>query len=552
MSALTTVHALEKTVASTLGERLTEQAKRYAGKMLLATDQRRVSYEQMETISQSVAHGFQNLGVGKGDVVCQMLPNCEEFIFNWLGLAKIGAINAPLNPQFSGQALLRLINHTETRVLVLEESLESAIVAIEPHLEHLEHIIYRARDGFVPDARLSRFSHSRLDSLIQTGGRPVPVPVKFSDPVMILFTSGSTGPSKAVEWSHRYALHYAAEYIEHWELVEQDVLYTAYPLFHVDAAVSTFLTALHRGASAVVMSKFSVNRFWDDIREHGATITTFMGAVAVFLFNKPERDDDAENSLRLVLMAPVPDFWRAFERRFGVQVVSGYGSTEACFPCWPDLTQPHVDNTCGKPCQHYDLVVADEFDVPQPTGVIGEILVRPKVAYTMMSGYYKDPAATMEAWRNLWYHSGDLAYLDEAGFLHFVGRKKDSIRRRGEFISSFEVEEVLDQHPEVLACAVFGVPSEYTEEEVKAVIVARRTLSPEDVTQWARGRLPRYALPRFLEFVERLPVTETGKVRKSDLKKDWHNPQTFDRDCGIYLSRRREMAQGSEGVDEHR
>ena len=269
----------------------------------------------MDDITSGIARGFQDIGVGQGDVVCRMLPNCEDFIATWLGLAKIGAVTAPINPEFSGAALARLINLTEARVLVLEADLEASILGIAGELEYLEQIIYRAPANFTPDLGLSRFTHQRVDALKQQGCQPHPVDVRFSDPVMILFTSGSTGPSKAVEWSHHYALHYSAEYIEHWELVEEDVLYTAYPLFHTDAAVSTFLTAMQRGASAFVMPKFSVSRFWDDVREHGATITTFMGAVAVFLFNKPPRDDDADNTLRLVLMAPMPDFWPAFEQR---------------------------------------------------------------------------------------------------------------------------------------------------------------------------------------------------------------------------------------------
>ena len=537
MSGLTTVHQLERHAASTVGVRLTEQARQFTNKTVLITPERTVTYTQMEAMACAVACGFQEIGVGHREVVCQMLPNCEDFIVNWLGLAKIGAVNAPLNPQYSGRALARLVNLTAAKVLVLEADLEPSIVAIEAQLVHLEQIIYRAPEDFTPAPELSRFKHRRLDTLRQTQRQPEVVDVRLSDPVMVLFTSGSSGPSKAVEWSHRYALHYSAEYIEHWELLEEDVLYTAYPLFHVDAAVSTFLTALHRGASAVVMPKFSVSGLWDDVREHGATITTFMGAVAVFLFNQTPCVDDANNPPRLVLMAPVPDFWPAFEQRFGLKVVSGYGSTEACFPCWPDLTRAHIDNTYGRPCEHYEICIGNELDEPQPVGVSGEILVRPKEPYTMMSCYYQDPAATIEAWRNLWYHSGDFGYLDEEGFLHFIGRKKDSIRRRGEFISAYEVEEVLDKHPHILESAVFGVPSEYTEEEVKAVIVLQHegTVTPADIIEWARSRLPRYALPRFVEFANDLPITETGKLQKTGLKENWRNERTFDLEADTYL-----------------
>ena len=533
MSALTTVRQLESRTASTLGARLTEQAESIPDKTLLITPERRLTYSQMAVITSAVARGFQDIGVKQREVVCQMLPNCEAFIVNWLALAKIGAINAPINPEFSGAALARLINLTQARALVLEADLESPIAAIEGELEYLEVIIYRAGNDFTPDQRLARFDCRYLSSLEQAGAEPDPVQIQFADPVMVLFTSGTTGPSKAVEWSHRYALHYSAEYIEHWELVEEDVLYTAYPLFHVDASVSTFLTALHRGASAVVMPKFSVSRFWSDIREHGVTITTFMGAVSVFLFNQPPQPDDADNPLRLVLMGPVPDFWREFEQRFDLKVVAGFGTTEACFFCWPDLARPHIDDTYGKPCEHYEVRIGNDFDELQPAGVSGEILLRPRTPYTIMTGYYKNPVATTDAWRNLWYHTGDLGYLDADGYLHFIGRKKDAIRRRGENISAYEVEEVLNQHPDIIDCAVIGVPSEYTEEEVKAIVVLRRmgAANAIEIVEWARGRLPRYALPRS----EELPTTETGKLQKTFLKNGWRNPSTFDLETGAYL-----------------
>ena len=544
MSALTTVQQLESDTASTLGARLTEQAGILPDKTLLTTPERSLTYSQMEAITCGVARGFQDLGVKQREVVCQMLPNCEAFILNWLALAKIGAINAPINPEFSGAALTRLINLTQARVLILEASLEPSIAAIEGDLEYLKTIIYRVGDDFTPDRRLARFDGCFLKSVERPGGKPDVVEIRYADPVMVLFTSGTTGPSKAVEWSHRYALHYSAEYIEHWELVEEDVLYTAYPLFHVDASVSTFLTALHRGASAVVMPRFSVSRFWDDVREHDVTITTFMGAVSVFLFNKPPEDNDADNPLRLVLMGPVPDFWRAFEQRFDVKVVGGFGTTEACFFCWPDLTKPHIDDTYGKPCEHYEVGISNDFDELQPAGVTGEILVRPKTAYTIMTSYYKNPVATTEAWRNLWYHTGDLGHLDEAGYLHFIGRKKDAIRRRGENISAYEVEEVLNQHPDIMDCAVIGVPSEYTEEEVKGIIVLRSegAATAKEIVEWARARLPRYALPRFVEFATELPTTETGKLQKTTLKKGWRNPSTFDLEAGVYLARKSHQA----------
>ena len=195
-----------------------------------------------------------------------------------------------------------------------------------------------------------------------------------------------------------------------------------------------------------------------EIREHKVTHTIFMGAVATFLFNRPAHPDDADNPLRLVLTAPMPAFWREFEERFGLQIVSAFGATELNMVSWANLDAPHIDDTAGRPCEHFEMRIGDDHDEALPVGVGGEILVRPKRAYTMMTAYYKNPEATAETWHNLWHHTGDLGYMDEAGYLHFLGQKKDSIRRRGENISAFEVEEVLDSHPEVVESAVIGVP----------------------------------------------------------------------------------------------
>ena len=274
-----------------------------------------------------------------------------------------------------------------------------------------------------------------------------------------------------------------------------------------------------------------------EIREHKVTHTIFMGAVATFLFNRPAHPDDADNPLRLVLTAPMPAFWREFEERFGLQIVSAFGATELNMVSWANLDAPHIDDTAGRPCEHFEMRIGDDHDEALPVGVGGEILVRPKRAYTMMTAYYKNPEATAETWHNLWHHTGDLGYMDEAGYLHFLGRKKDSIRRRGENISAFEVEEVLDSHPEVVESAVVGVPSEYTEEEVKAVLALRTTsvCAPREIVDWAKGKLPRYALPRYVEFVDELPHTDTGKVQKTSLRERWKTTATFDIEKNFYL-----------------
>ena len=537
MAVMTTVLELAANHPETIGERLSEQARSIPDKVLLVTGERSVTFRQMEDMANEIACGFSALGVVKGDAVCQLMPNCEAVISNWMGLAKIGAINAPLNYQFFGAALARIVNATEAKVLVLDQTLELSIADISDDLVFLETIILRAEETFVPDARLARFNLINLAELKGAAQGAQPVDIHYSDPALLLFTSGTTGPSKAVEISHRYALTFAAEYIEHWRLTAEDVFYVPYPLYHVDANFAAYLSSLHRGGKAVILSRFSASRFWDEVREHGVTHTIFMGAVATFLFNRPPSAEDADNPLRLVLTTPMPAFWREFEQRFRVQMVSGFGATELNMVCWANLGAPHIDDTCGRPCEHFEMRIGDEHDEAVPVGTSGEILVRPKRAFTMMTGYYRNPEATAETRRNLWHHTGDLGFLDEGGYLHFVGRKKDAIRRRGENISAFEVEEVLNRHPQVVESAVIGVPSEYTEEDVKAILALQSPgiCTPKSIVDWAKGKLPRYALPRYVEFVDALPHTDTDKIQKTVLREHWKTPDTFDIEKNGYL-----------------
>jgi carnitine-CoA ligase len=537
-NSLTTVDELARLAARTVGERLAEQAKASAGEPLLTVPGLTYTYAAFDSAVNRRARGFADLGVGKGDTVCQMVPNGDDFLVNWMALAKLGAVEVGINTEFRGAALTRLLNSAQSHTLVLDPQFMPSISEIAGDLPHLRRIIYPATTGFVPDSALASFATHLLEEVTSDDDSPYHTAVTMADPLMLIFTSGTTGVSKAVEISHGYALHFASELIEHFGLVADDVVYSAYPLFHAEASILTFLVAVHCGARAVIMPKFSASRFWADVRSYGVTYTTLLGAVMSILWKQPEQPDDADNPLRIVTSCPTPDFWPEFERRFGVICRETYGATECCQPTWDVLGQPHHDGGCGKPCDHHEVRIVNDLDEPLPVGVTGEIVVRPRDPYTSMTGYYGNEQATAEAFRNLWFHTGDLGYLDEAGFLHFVGRMKDSIRRRGKNISAYEVEEVLDQHPAVRESAVIAVPSDLTEDEVKAVITLRpgAAADPAELVEWARSKLPRYSVPRYVEVTDELPKSPTGKVQKVQLRADWCNRQTFDADTASYLT----------------
>jgi crotonobetaine/carnitine-CoA ligase len=321
--------------------------------------------------------------------------------------------------------------------------------------------------------------------------------------------------------------------IEHFELRPDDVLYSPFPLFHLDAAVLTVIPALVLGTTAALAERFSVSRFWDDIRTFGATVFDFMGATLTMLHKAPPRPDDADNPARLAWGVPVPEFAPAFEARFGLRLVEAYGSTDAGVPIYQPLHAPRRPGSCGRAIAAYDVRLLDERDADVPVGEVGEIALRPNEPSLMADGYLGMPAETLAARRNLWFHTGDLARQDADGFFYFVGRRTDSIRRRGENISAFEVEEALKLHPQVLDAAAYGVPSELTEDDVMAAIVVRdgEELDVAELVEFAGRHMAQHMVPRYIDIVAELPRTPTEKVEKRRLVEQGVTPTTWDREA---------------------
>jgi crotonobetaine/carnitine-CoA ligase len=347
---------------------------------------------------------------------------------------------------------------------------------------------------------------------------------------MVLFTSGTTGVSKGCLLSHRYTLRQAQLMVEHLRLTPDDVLYCPFPLFHLDALVLTVGPALVLGATAAIGERFSVSGFWPEVRRFGATVFDFMGATLTMLHKQPPAADDADNPVRLAWGVPVPEFADEFERRFGLQLVELYGSTDAGLPIYHPIDEPRRPGSCGKVIDAYQVRLAgpDGFEVP--VGEVGEILVRANEPSLMSDGYLGMPEATLAARRDLWFHTGDLARRDADGYHYFVGRRSDTIRRRGENISAFEVEEVVKLHPDVLDAAAYGVPSELTEDDVMVAVVPRPgcVIDPAELIAFCAERAARHMLPRYVDVVADLPRTPTEKVRKELLRERGVTATTWD------------------------
>ena len=343
--------------------------------------------------------------------------------------------------------------------------------------------------------------------------------VEFSDLAQILYTSGTTGPSKGVMITHHQAYAFADYVAQAMEMTDDDVYYTCLPLFHVNAQLSVLAVVLTGGCLALY-ERFSASAFWGQVREVGATAVSLFGAMAYILYKQPP-EDDQPNSLRVCWAFPAPyDILDDFERRYGFRVLTAYASTEANFVAIGGLHDDLPAGAAGRVHPRFEVKIVDADDQEVPPGVTGEIVTRPRDTFTMMLGYYRMPEITSEVFQNLWYHTGDAGRLDEHGYLYFVDRIKDVIRRRGENISSYEVEQAITSHPDVAECAAVAVRSELSEDEVMVVIVPRdgATVVPAEIVAWCTERMAYFMVPRFIRVVPELPKTPTGKVEKYQLR----------------------------------
>ena len=446
------------------------------------------------------------------------MPNGPDIVITWFALDRLGAVATLLNTAFRGPALTHALNLTGAELLVADASLIDSVAPVAGELATLRRAVVFGGDAGAADfAPLEIVPAARLAS---HRTEPPPPSHGMTDPAMVIFTSGTTGPSKGCVLSHRYAVRQAELMIEHFGLRADDVLYCPFPLFHLDATVLTVVPALVLGTTAAIGERFSASGFWDEVRAFGATVFDFMGATLTMLHKRLPAADDADNPARLGWGVPLPEFAPEFEARFGVRLVEAYGSTDAGVPIYQPLDQPRRPGSCGRAIPSYDVRVFDEDDVEVPPGVVGELVVRPLEPSLIADGYYGRPEATVESRRNLWFHTGDLVRRDEDGWFFYVGRRTDSIRRRGENISAFEVEEVVKLHPQVLDAAAFGVPSELTEDDVMVAIVPRpdTVLDPVDLIGFCRERMARHMVPRYVDLIDELPRTPTEKVEKAVLR----------------------------------
>ena len=511
-----------------LGSFIEARARPRSERPFLLVDDRVVSYGELAALSRRAANGFRALGIGPGDRVCLLLPNCPEFLVSWFGLARLGAVAVPINTGFGPEEAGYILGHAEARAAIVAPELWPVLEAARGRAPTLAEVVV-GRGSQDPDAHPWPRGAVPFEQIVAAGDDD-PGPRTGDDVATLIYTSGTTGRPKGVMQTHRaYVL--TGQAFPWWlGLTEQDRLLTSLPLFHINAQAYSTMGALGAGASLVLLPRFSASRFWDDVRRYHATQANVIGAMLMILAKQPERADDADHPLRLVYSAPaLPEAVRAaLERRFGVRILFGYAMSESTFGTIEPLDGPRKPGSMGRPRQHPDprivnrLAIVDEWGDPLPPGRVGEIVMQnPAVT----PGYFRDPERTAESLRPgpdgaIRLFTGDLATRDEDDFYFFVDRKKDVIRRRGENISSLEVENVLAAHPAVLEVAVIGVPSELSDEEVVAYVAPRpgATVDPHELATWCAERLARFKVPSRYELRAELPKTATQRIAKHILK----------------------------------
>ena len=501
-----------------LHQLLQERADRDPDKIFLTQDERTLSYAQTESTTNRLAHGLARLGATRGERVLVMMPNGIDMALVWLALCKLGAVMVPMNQAYRGGILLHQINDSGAALAVLHASFVSRLHELRDRLAPLRHLVLCEADAEAQAQAAELGELHAFETLPDTHDAPPATQVDAWDPMAILYTSGTTGPSKGVLYGHGQA--WAAAEPMALPLAAEDVLYFFSPMHHVALPV-LFGAALLHGASIVLRPWFSVEQFWPDVRRHAATAVMMLGAVAHFIQRQPPRDDDREHTLRKVLMVPLLREREDFCLRFDCRVFTWFNMTVVNTPIHSDGFELVDNRSCGRVRAGTTARLVDANDRAVASGAVGELVLRTDDPWQLNLGYWRQPEKTLEAFRNQWFHTGDLFTQDSAGNFYFVDRLKDAIRRRGENISSFEVEAEINQHPAVLESAAVAVPADESEDEIKAVIVLQpgAALDELELTHFLQSRLPYFMIPRYIQIVtEPLAKTPTGKVQKHPLR----------------------------------
>ncbi len=530
----------------TVGGLLRAQASRLGGRTWAIFEESSLSFEGADRLVDVYATSLLAIGVQPADHVGVMLDNSPEFLLLALALGRIGAVFVPLNLALKGESLAHPIRQSGISTLAIEPSLVERVVGHHDSLPDLHTLLIR--EPFDPSASAGALRVIPLGTLATaTDLGPLPAEPSTFEPWSVMFTSGTTGLAKGAVMTHQYWYSVPAELSGATRDVRgDDVFYVSSPMFHAAAWLVQIFPSLISGLPVAIDARFSTSGFWDRVRRFGATQLLTMGASHIWLWNQAPADDDADNPARVWAPIPLPFELRApFQKRFGIEHLwSTYGGTEFMSVTLTDVRRPWAAGGSGRPRPSVELAVLDDFDRQLAPDEIGELCVRPLAPHAIFRGYLGMPETTLERFRNLWYHTGDLVRIDETGELFFVDRKDDYLRVRGENVASYEVEVAIERHEAVIEVAAYGVrvgdAALVLEDDVMVAVVLRdgAQVDPGDLLAFVAEQLPHFAVPRYLEFVSDLPRTATGRIQKHVLRARGTTQDTFDRiAAGVTLKR---------------
>jgi len=491
------------------------------------------TYAQLRAKVVAVAAGLQQQGVRQGEHVLCWQPNTPDMLLTYYALNYLGAVYVPINTAYRGGVLEHVIENSDARLAVVHADLVPRLKEVA--LAKLERIVVTGSDS-LPPAPLPATLFATLAG-DESSLKPLARPIEPWDTQSIIYTSGTTGPSKGVLSSYLHM--YTNPGPEAWHFIDgSDRFLVNMPMFHIGGMGLSF-AMLARGGSIVLPERFSTDTFWPLVRETQTTAVFLLGVMATFLLKATPGPQDRDHKVRKCFIVPLSDGAQEFHQRFGLDVYTIFNMTEISSPIVSE-PNPQVRGTCGKVRPGVDVRLVDDNDCEVAVGSVGEMIVRTDRPWAMNSGYYKNAEATARAWRNGWFHTGDAFRMDEQGNFFFVDRIKDAIRRRGENISSFEVEAEIVRFPAVREAAAVAVPSELGEDEVMAIVAPApgQTIDPAALLEFLRERLAYFMIPRYVRVLPELPKTPSAKVLKADLRRQGITPDTWDREqAGIVIRR---------------